>query len=248
MNVFCALITTIGRSGRSFLMRGSRSKAFSSGITTSVMTRSPSPWLTQRQSVAALLVKRTSYPARDSAWFKTVRIAASSSATRMLPAGISVLSGSAARLGAVTRELGHQYAKGCPSRLRFTFDDPAMIADDLRHQCKTEAAAGRLGGDEGIEQVRQEVVWHAGAVVAHAELERQRHARLAAGQRQPHAGPERGGQVDLAVARALADRFGGVFHQVEEDLNQLVAVGEHRWQGRIVLLDELDVTAEAGLR
>ncbi len=54
MKVFCALITMIGRSGRAFLMRGSRSNAFSSGSTTSVITRSPSPWLTQRHSVAAL--------------------------------------------------------------------------------------------------------------------------------------------------------------------------------------------------
>ena len=60
MNVFCALMMSTGRSGRSFLIRGSRSKAFSSGITTSVMTRSPSPWLIQRHSVAALLVERTS--------------------------------------------------------------------------------------------------------------------------------------------------------------------------------------------
>jgi len=67
MNVFCALMMMTGRSGRSFLMRGTRSKAFSSGITTSVMTRSASPWLTQRHSVAALPVERTSYPARDSA-------------------------------------------------------------------------------------------------------------------------------------------------------------------------------------
>ena len=59
MNVFWALITTIGRSGRTFLMRGRRSKAFSSGITTSVITRSPSPSLTQRQSVAAFEVRRT---------------------------------------------------------------------------------------------------------------------------------------------------------------------------------------------
>jgi hypothetical protein len=43
MKVFWALITMMGRSGRSFLMRGSSSNAFSSGITTSVMTRSPSP-------------------------------------------------------------------------------------------------------------------------------------------------------------------------------------------------------------
>ncbi len=60
MNVFCALMIRTGRFGRSFLIRGSRSKAFSSGITTSVMTRSPSPWLTQRHSVAALPVDRTS--------------------------------------------------------------------------------------------------------------------------------------------------------------------------------------------
>ena len=59
MNVFCALITMIGRSGRARLMRGSRSKAFSSGITTSVMIRSPSPSLAQRHSVPALDVSRT---------------------------------------------------------------------------------------------------------------------------------------------------------------------------------------------
>ena len=59
MKVFCALITTTGRSGRMRLMRGSRSKAFSSGMTTSVMTRSPSPSLIQRHSVAAFEVERT---------------------------------------------------------------------------------------------------------------------------------------------------------------------------------------------
>ena len=37
MNVFCALMTMTGRSGRAFLMRGNRSKALSSGNTTSVM-------------------------------------------------------------------------------------------------------------------------------------------------------------------------------------------------------------------
>ena len=44
--------------GRSRLMRGISSKAFSSGITTSVMTTSPSPCDTQRQRVAALPVAR----------------------------------------------------------------------------------------------------------------------------------------------------------------------------------------------
>ncbi len=60
MNVFCALMMMIGRSGRDFLMRGRRSKALSSGNSTSVMMRSPSPWLIQRHSVAALPVERTS--------------------------------------------------------------------------------------------------------------------------------------------------------------------------------------------
>jgi hypothetical protein len=63
MNVFCALITMIGNSGRIFLIRGMRSKAFSSGMITSVITTSPSPWLTQFQSVAALLVALALYPA-----------------------------------------------------------------------------------------------------------------------------------------------------------------------------------------
>ncbi len=59
VKVDCALITKTRRSGRTRFMRGRRSRPFSSGITTSVMTRSPSPSSTQRQSVLALLVART---------------------------------------------------------------------------------------------------------------------------------------------------------------------------------------------
>jgi hypothetical protein len=58
ISVFWALMTMIGRSGRSFLMRGIRSKAFSSGMITSVITTSPSPCATHRHSVAALPVAR----------------------------------------------------------------------------------------------------------------------------------------------------------------------------------------------
>src|SRR5215470_13948097 len=172
MNVFWALMTMTGRSGRSFLMRGKRSKAFSSGMTTSVMIRSPSPWLTQRQRVAAFPVERTSYPARDSAWFNTVRIAASSSAIKMLPAGIGITSGFSARLGVVTRKLGHKHAKDCASRLRFAFDNAAMIADDFRGKCKAKSAARRLGRDKRIEKIRHQVVQHARAVVFDAKFER----------------------------------------------------------------------------
>jgi hypothetical protein len=84
MNVFWALITTIGRSGRSFLILGMMSKALPSGIATSVMRRSPSPRLTQFHIVERLPVGLTSYPARVSAWFSTMRIDASSSARRIV--------------------------------------------------------------------------------------------------------------------------------------------------------------------
>src|ERR1700694_1893489 len=141
MKVFCALMTMTGRFGRIFLIRGNRSNAFSSGITTSVMTRSPSPWLTQRHSVAALPVERTSYPARDKAWFNTVLIAASSSAINMLPAAIGILSGFSARLGVVTRELGHEHAEDGWLGLGFRFDDAAVIADDLGREREPEPAS-----------------------------------------------------------------------------------------------------------
>src|SRR3954452_6877865 len=157
MNVFCALMTITGSSGRNFLMRGSRSKAFSSGITTSEMTRSPSPWLTQRHNVAAFPVERTSYPARESAWLRTVLIAASASATNMFPAGITSSSGSATRQGVVSCEHRHQHAKHRVARLRLTFDDPAVIADDLGDQREAEPRAGRFRCHERVEQMRQQI-------------------------------------------------------------------------------------------
>ena len=60
MKVFCALMTMTGISGRMRFIRGSSSKALSSGITTSVMTRSPSPAATQRHRPATVPVERTS--------------------------------------------------------------------------------------------------------------------------------------------------------------------------------------------
>ncbi len=48
-----------GSFGRCFRIRGRTSKTFSSGITTSVTTRSPSPSDTHFSSVVALPVART---------------------------------------------------------------------------------------------------------------------------------------------------------------------------------------------
>src|ERR1700688_1867660 len=62
--------------------------------------------------------------------------------------------------------------------LGFAFDNAPVIADDLGHQRQTQPAAGLLRRDEGIEQVRKQIFWHAGAVVLDAELERQLHPRF----------------------------------------------------------------------
>src|SRR5580704_14442364 len=152
-------------------------------------------------------------------------MAASSSATKILPVGMSSSSGSAARLGVVTQEHGHEHTKGGSSGLRFTLDDAAMIADDLGDQREAKPRSGWLGGHEGIEQMRNEIVGHARPVVLDAELERQRNPRLTARPRKSHARPERGRERDLAVARLLANRLGGVLDEVEEDLDELIAVG-----------------------
>ena len=42
--------------------------------------------------------------------------------------------------------------------------------------------------------------------------------------------------------------FGGVLDEVQEYLDELIAVGQNRRQRRIVILDEFDVPGEAGLR
>src|ERR1700680_767644 len=135
-------------------------------------------------------------------------MAASSSAINMLPAGISITSGSAARLGVVTREHGHKHAKDRPARLRLALDDAAMIPNDLGGERETKPASGRLGGHERIEKMRHQVLGYARSVVLDAELERQGHLRFAARQRQPHAGPERGRELDFALGGVLPDRLG----------------------------------------
>src|ERR1700689_2014298 len=99
-------------------------------------------------------------------------MAESSSAINMLPAGIGITSGFSARLGVVTRELGHEHAKDRPPRLRLAFDDAAVIADDLGGKRETQPGAGGLGGHERIEEMRHQVLGHARAVVLDAEFER----------------------------------------------------------------------------
>src|SRR5260370_21990029 len=170
---------------------------------------------------------------------------ASSSATKILPVGISSSLGSAARLGVVTQVHGHEHTKDRSSWLRFAFNDAAVIAHDLGDQRQAKSRPGRLGGHERIEQVRQQIVGNARTVVLDAELERQRYARLAARQRQAHTRTEGGRERDLAIARALPARFRGILSQVDEHLDELIAISEYGLQRRVVFLDEFDMAREA---
>ena len=68
---------------------------------------------------------------------------------------------------------GHQDLERRAVGIAVALDDAPMVADDLRDQSKSEASAGRLGGDEGIEEPRQDFERDAGPVVDDAELERQ---------------------------------------------------------------------------
>jgi hypothetical protein len=123
-----------------------------------------------------------------------------------------------------------------------------MIADDFGDQGKPKSRPRGFRGDEWIEQMRNEIGRHTGAVIFDRNLERQAHAGLTPRHRKTHARPERGGQRDLAVRPLLADRLGGVLHQIEKGLNEVVAASRHRRQGRIVVLDDLHAAGEAGAR
>src|SRR4029077_8594578 len=56
---------------------------------------------------------------------------------------------------------------------------------------------------------------------------------------------EGGRQRDLTVAPIFADGLGGVLHQIEKDLNQLIAAARYWGQGWIVIHNDLDVASEA---
>src|SRR5438270_3134499 len=101
-----------------------------------------------------------------------------------------------------------------------------MVPDDLGNECKSEATSGRLGCDERIEEMLDDFARNAGAVVADAEFERQADGMRRACGLEPDARAKGSRKLDFPVDRFLADCFGAVFHEVEKDLDQLIAIGE----------------------
>ena len=216
--VDCALMTMMRRSGRSLRMRGTRSRPFSSGITTSVMTSWPSPSWTHCHSVAAAPVLRTLWPWRPSAWCRTVRIARSSSAMRMV---VALLMGRPAANcnGSITLKvvrpgsLSNSMAPPWSLMILATRARPRPVPVGLL-VTKASNRWARISSDTPRPLSRTDTT--RGRLTL----------RLLAGHGQPQAVPVGGRQLDLALA--VARHLAGVLHQVQEHLDQLVAVAEAR--------------------
>ena len=86
----------------------------------------------------------------------------------------------------------------------FTFNDTAVITNDLCYECKTEASSRRFVGYKGIEEMGGYIGGHAGSIVMDADFERQTDRRGGTGGAQPDARPEGRGQLDLAINDILA--------------------------------------------
>ncbi len=142
---------------------------------------------------------------------------------------------------------GHENAKCGAVGLTVAFDNAAMRANDLGDKGEAETRTVGLGRNEGIEEMRHKVLRNARAVVMHAEFQWQRNLLARSGNRQADARTVGGRQHDLAV-RLVADGLRRILHEVEEDLNQLVAVGIDRRERGVVILNELDIAGKAGLR
>src|SRR5690348_14057621 len=65
------------------------------------------------------------------------------------------------------------------SRLAVELDDPAVIADNLGNQCKTQAGSVHLGGDERIEQMSPDILGDALPVVLDPDDQRKLQAGVA---------------------------------------------------------------------
>jgi hypothetical protein len=97
--------------------------------------------------------------------------------------------------------------------------------------------------------VLAQILVDAGPVVAHHDHERQVHHLVGAGDSQPHAVLVARGQSDLAhFDGGVGQRLGGILDQVQQHLDELIAVAMHRRQRRIVGFDEAQMRREPCLR
>src|SRR5436190_4687196 len=93
-----------------------------------------------------------------------------------------------------------QHPKYGSSWLRFTFDDAAVIADNLGHKREAETAAGLLRRHKWIEQIWKQILGDALAIVLDAEFERKRNPRFLAWYRQSNTRAKGGRKLNFRIA------------------------------------------------
>ncbi len=237
-------MTMMRSSGRSFLMRGIRSSPFSSGITTSVMTRSPSPSDTQRHRVAALLggAHVVAEPAQRLAQHRadgSVVVGDEDGRGVLMPA-LPAAAFRRARRPADARGTPCG-AAGCRTRSR-------------RHGRRSPWRRARDRGPLPLCLVVTNGSNRCGrrssgmpSPLSVTETTSGRCTRLSLPATASRTPCWIGGREhDLAALRRR--RLGGVLDEVEESLDQQVAIAVHRRQRGVVLLDEAHMAGKARLR
>ncbi len=112
-----------------------------------------------------------------------------------------------------------------------------MPLGDAGGEGEAEAGAVGLGREEGVEEPLLDRGFDAGAVVGHFEPDEARSASAGRGRRREHA------KADEARPARRGDGVGGVAHEVEQGLLDLVAIGEDRRGGGV----RLDLEAHLAL-
>src|SRR5579864_3217265 len=125
-------------------------------------------------------------------------MAASSSQTRIVPSGM----GGLALVGSGKRNR-QQHPEYRATRLRFTFDDAAMVGDDFGDQREPQTLAVGFSGDEGIENIGEQIAGNSRSIVAHDHFQRQAYTLFLSFARNhggdAHARPIGGGKNDFAA-------------------------------------------------
>ena len=87
---------------------------------------------------------------------------------------------------------------------------------------------------------------NAGAIVTHADFQRQGHRGQRTSRAQAHPRPIGRSELNFAVQTVRPNRFGCIFDQIEQNLHQLITIAINRRQRRIINLYNADMTGKTG--
>src|SRR3989338_118484 len=205
-----------GISGALALIAASRSRPLTPGMRMSVMIASGCVRASSSATPSAESKQRTAMPACSSAFSSTQRMERSSSLTHTV-SGLAI--------GALERQVDGEDGLARAAR---ALDQAAVAADDVLGDGQTEPRAFRPAGDHGVENVLLQVLGYPRAVVLEIGAQHQAVALMADRE------VAFGARADLDDATVL-DRLGGVAHDVEHRLDQLLRVALQLRQARVVI-------------